>query len=83
MVKPSTTEPDATFSYPVYRRLRVFALNPGVAVRLEQVLGVVTTVSVPWEDLKPGPVGNYLEVIDYDPPSRCFYPRSTSTTRCS
>jgi hypothetical protein len=24
-------------------------------------------------DLQPGPVGEYLEVIDYDPASRCYY----------
>jgi hypothetical protein len=24
--------------------------------------------------LQPGPVGEYLEVVDYDPASRCFYP---------
>lgn len=23
--------------------------------------------------LSPGPIGEYLEVIDYDPASRCFY----------
>ena len=31
-------------------------------------------LDVPWEkDLKPGPVGEYLEVIDVDPPSGCAY----------
>lgn len=28
---------------------------------------------VPWEPVSPGPVGEYLEVVDYDPPSACFY----------
>jgi hypothetical protein len=28
---------------------------------------------LPWEDLAPGPVGEYLEVIDYDPAAKCFY----------
>jgi hypothetical protein len=28
---------------------------------------------VPWEPLDPGPVGEYLEVIDIDPASGCFY----------
>ncbi|HEX2732288.1 MAG TPA: hypothetical protein VHM70_11800 [Polyangiaceae bacterium] len=28
----------------------------------------------PWEqDLKPGPIGEYLEVVDYDPASGCWY----------
>jgi hypothetical protein len=38
-------------------------------------------VKLDWDDesadgpkLQPGPVGEYLEVVDYDPASRCFYP---------
>ena len=32
------------------------------------------TLQVPWEEaLLPGPVGEYLEVVDYDPASGCFY----------
>jgi hypothetical protein len=31
------------------------------------------TSNIPWETLAPGPVGEYLEVIDYDPASKCFY----------
>ena len=31
------------------------------------------TFKVPWEALPPGPVGEYLEVIDIDPASGCFY----------
>ena len=33
------------------------------------------TLKVPWEeDLAPGPVGEYVEVVDVDPPSRACYP---------
>jgi hypothetical protein len=32
-----------------------------------------TTFNVPWEKLKEGPTGEYIEVIDFDPPSGCFY----------
>jgi hypothetical protein len=28
---------------------------------------------VPWEPLDRGPIGEYVEVVDYDPPSACFY----------
>ncbi|HSG38881.1 MAG TPA: peptidase S8, partial [Thermoanaerobaculia bacterium] len=31
------------------------------------------TLRIPWEDLEPGPVGEYLEVVDVDPPSDCCY----------
>ncbi|MDB6029231.1 MAG: hypothetical protein JWM68_5454 [Verrucomicrobiales bacterium] len=29
--------------------------------------------SLPWEDLGPGPKGEYVEVIDVDPASNCWY----------
>jgi hypothetical protein len=33
-----------------------------------------TTLEVPWEEnLAPGPAGEYLEVVDFDPASDCFY----------
>jgi hypothetical protein len=28
---------------------------------------------IKWEDLLPGPVGEYIEVIDFDPSNECFY----------
>ena len=31
------------------------------------------TFTIPWEKLEPGPVGEYLEVVDVDPASECFY----------
>ncbi len=31
------------------------------------------TYSIPWEPLAHGPVGEYLEVVDVDPASGCFY----------
>jgi hypothetical protein len=31
------------------------------------------TINVPWEPLQPGPRGEYLDVIDVDPGSKCFY----------
>src|SRR6202022_3551146 len=34
---------------------------------------------LPWsfadaDHLKPGPMGEYVEVVDYDPANQCFYP---------
>jgi hypothetical protein len=58
---------------PVSRRLRVFAYDPTSGLRLE-TLGINETVlDVRWEDLLPGPVGEYLEVVDVDPASRACY----------
>lgn len=31
------------------------------------------TLNVPWEDLILGPIGEYIEVVDYDPASGVFY----------
>ena len=52
------------------RRLRVFAFDPLLGTRLD-TLGInQTTLEVRWEkDLGPGPVGEYLEVVDVDPAS--------------
>ena len=59
---------------PPKRRLWVYARDPLQGndmgfFDLNQV-----ELEVPWEkDLKPGPVGEYLEVIDIDPPGGCAY----------
>jgi hypothetical protein len=55
------------------RRLRVFALDPSVGKTLATLAVNETTLSVPWEELKPGPVGEYLEVVDVDPASDKLY----------
>ncbi len=58
---------------PAFRRVAAFALDPSLTQRLEtHDIGTVT-LEVPWEKLEPGPVGEYLEVIDVDPTSNCYY----------
>jgi hypothetical protein len=59
---------------PNVRRLRIYSFDPALAAQydLAGVSGV--TIEVPWEeDLKPGPVGEYVEVIDVDPGSNAAY----------
>jgi len=59
---------------PVSRRLRILAFDPSLATRLETVGINEITVEVPWDDnLGPGPVGEYIEVVDADPASGVFY----------
>lgn len=58
---------------PVHRRLRVYAFDPSLGTQLETAAINQLTLKVPWEDLGRGPVGEYLEVVDYDPASGCFY----------
>ena len=68
MTRPSSTPA------PLYRRLKVFAFDPSLDLDLETARINRVTVSVPWEQVEPGPVGEYLEVVDVDPASRRYYP---------
>jgi hypothetical protein len=69
------TEGEAgTISMPPHRRLRVYAFDPSLATRLETARINQAVLRIPWESsLGMGPVGEYLEVIDYDPATGCFY----------
>jgi subtilisin family serine protease len=58
---------------PAYRCLRGYAIDPSLALRLDTTYISEITFKVPWEPLVPGPIGEYLEVIDVDPGSGCFY----------
>lgn len=58
---------------PAVRRLRAFAFDPSLRTDLDAAMINQVTLEVPWEELGPGPVGEYLEVVDYDPASGCFY----------
>lgn len=61
---------------PPFRRLRGYAFDPSLSARLETAPMNEVVFKVPWEgadDLAPGPVGEYVEVIDADPAAGCFY----------
>lgn len=63
---------------PPSRRLRVYSLDPSLAQSNDFFTVNETTLSLPWDDapgkeLKPGPVGEYLEVVDVDPASNRVY----------
>jgi hypothetical protein len=65
-INPPSRRPDT-------RSLRVFAFDPLAATKLE-TLGInQTTIPVRWEDVEPGPVGDYLEVVDVDPATGVAY----------
>jgi hypothetical protein len=59
---------------PVFRSLRGYAFDPSLATQLDTALVSEVIFKVPWEELKQGPIGEYVEVVDYDPASDCFYP---------
>jgi hypothetical protein len=58
---------------PVFRRLRVFAVDPGMTARFETAVLNEMTLAVPWEELRPGPIGEYVAVIDQDEHGKQLY----------
>ncbi|MDW9593543.1 hypothetical protein GOA63_15145 [Sinorhizobium meliloti] len=63
------------YPQPNARRLRIFSFDPALAARYDLADMSAVTIDVRWEnDLKPGPIGEYLEVVDVDPGSRTAYP---------
>ena len=75
-VRPSAPRPDRVAPCSRCRpdrRLRAYAFDPSLATQLDTALINEAVLRVPWEPLEPGPVGEYLEVVDYDPASGCFY----------
>ena len=59
---------------PAYRYLRGYCLDPGFSTRLDTASINEAEYRIVFEDkLEPGPVGEYVEVIDFDPPSNCWY----------
>ena len=59
---------------PVNRRLRGYAFDPSLSIQLDTAVINQAVFRVPWEtELAAGPVGEYLEVVDFDPASNCFY----------
>ncbi len=63
-----------SFAPPVYRHLRGYAIDPSLALELDTAPISQIVFKIPWEEsLSPGPVGEYVEVIDVDPPGKCFY----------
>jgi len=58
---------------PPFRRLRVYAFDPSASTDLDTAVINEAVVKLPWETLEPGPCGDYLDVIDHDPASGCFY----------
>jgi hypothetical protein len=68
------TEREVPVAKPTCRRLRGYVYDPDLATRLEATDISQAVFDVRWEDdLRPGPVGEYLEIIDYDPASGGFY----------
>lgn len=65
---------------PRQRLLRVYSVDPSMATRLQTRLINEATVPVTWEPLKPGPIGEYIEVVDYDPSTSVDDPSTGGVT---
>jgi hypothetical protein len=77
-VLPTPEQEGAKISYavavPPMRKLRAYAFDPSLATRTADAAVNEIIISVVFErDLNPGPVGDYLAVIDVDPASDCAY----------
>jgi hypothetical protein len=60
-------------SVPPYRFLRGYSLDPGFSTRLDTARINEVVYRVPFERLEPGPIGEYIEVMDFDPASGTWY----------
>jgi hypothetical protein len=58
---------------PTYRYLRGYAIDPGFSTRLDTAGVNETVYRIPFEAIEPGPTGEYIEVVDFDPASKCWY----------
>jgi hypothetical protein len=62
-----------SYPHPTERHLRGYAFDPSLSLHLKTAVVNEACFHMPWEQLEPGPIGEYLEVIDHDPASGCFY----------
>ena len=64
----------SSMNAPTHRRLRGYAFDPSLSLVIDTVDINDIVYSVRWEgDLEAGPVGEYVEVVDYDPTVEKFY----------
>ncbi|MBB3695196.1 hypothetical protein [Sphingomonas sp. BK580] len=68
----------APLPQPTGRRLRVYAFDPSAAIERGSATFSQAIITLAWNDptedpLQPGPINDYLEVVDIDPVSQQFY----------
>jgi hypothetical protein len=72
-ISPDFNHPASEPPPPTHRLLRGYAFDPSLAGQLDTAAVSEILYKVPWEPLPNGPQGEYVEVVDFDPPSGCFY----------
>ncbi|MBK6936716.1 MAG: hypothetical protein IPH18_07390 [Chitinophagaceae bacterium] len=58
---------------PSFRKLRGYAFDPSLSLKMDTATINDIVYKIPWEELLEGPIGEYIEVIDYDPTVGKFY----------
>jgi hypothetical protein len=58
---------------PAFRKLKAYAFDPSLSLKMETAEINSLIYKVPWEELQAGPSGEYVEVIDFDPTIKKFY----------
>jgi len=57
---------------PAVRKLRAYAFDPSLSLQMDTASINSLVYKVAWEDLQPGPSGEYVDVIDFDPTVKKF-----------
>lgn len=63
----------AQYPRPFFRKLKGYAFDPSFSSTLSKRQSNEVIYKIKWEPTTPGPCGEYVEVIDYDPTKQCFY----------
>src|ERR1041385_2397276 len=58
---------------PPFRKLKGYAFDPSLSLKIDTVAINEIVYKVPWEKLTAGPCGEYVEVLDYDPTVKRYY----------
>jgi hypothetical protein len=59
---------------PPFRKLRGYAFDPSLSLKVDTAVINNIVYKIPWEvKLQAGPVGEYLEVVDFDPTTGKYY----------
>lgn len=64
---------DPLVKTPGTRRLQGYAFDPSLSLQIDTAPINHMIYEVPWEELHPGPIGEYIEVVDFDPTVNKFY----------
>lgn len=63
----------SNYPQPFFRKLKGYAFDPSFSATLAKRQINEVLYKIKWEETLPGPVGEYIEVIDFDPTKNCFY----------